>query len=81
MPTLKYHAFDRDTFRDRYLFPIRRAGLPAPWPAPRLVGLDGEGDSIRHAEAALDLVQRRLNAVKAALDESGWDDPDRPRAA
>lgn len=77
MPMLKYHDVDREAFRDRLLFPIRREGRPA----PRLVGIEEGGDSIKHAEAALELVQQKLNAARAALDDSGWDDPDRPRAA
>jgi hypothetical protein len=72
MPKLKYHAFDR-VFDDPYPFPSRRDGLPM----PRLVG--GE-DSIRRAESAMETAQRRLDNLRALLNQVETD-PDRPRAA
>lgn len=74
MPKLKYHAFDRAVFNDTYPFPSRQTGLPK----PRLVGAD---DSIKHAEAAMDAAQRRLDNLKALLDDGFDTDPDHPRAA
>ncbi|MBM4109585.1 MAG: hypothetical protein FJ255_12390 [Phycisphaerae bacterium] len=74
MPKLKYHAFDRAVFDDSYPFPQRQIGLAK----PRLVGA---GDSITHAEAALDSTQRRLDNLKALLDDGFDSDPDHPRAA
>jgi hypothetical protein len=73
MPKLKYHAFDR-VFDDPYPFPSRREG----WRGPRLVG---EDDAIRRTEKALDAAQRRLENLRALLDEGFETDPDRPRAA